>query len=166
MRAILVTGRPISGRCVNLGFRGHFRGKSESRISAPRREFMRGWEALEVIGRPDRAFYRRLRAQTGPENRPVAPTGGGPSLRAILLTCHPISGRCVNLGFRDAFSGEVGTSVLGGAFPAAPIARFKGGSGRRRGPQIDQSRVLAGAHLWEQFCSQVQDGGISPTNGS
>ena len=127
---------------------------------------MRGWEALEVIGRPDRAFYRRIRAHEGPENRPVAPTGGGPNLRAILLTSHPISGRCVNLGFRDAFSWEVGASVLGGAFPAASIACFKGGSGHRWGPQIDQSRVLAGAHVWEQFCSQVQDGGIYPTNGS
>ena len=78
-----------------------------------------------VSGRPDRPF----RAHAGPENRPFAPTGGGPSLRAILLKRRPISGQCVNLGLREPFSGNPESRISG------PRREFMGGgpgSFRRR----------------------------------
>ena len=111
-----------------------------------------------VFGCPDRAFLRRFRAQTGRENRPFAPIGGGPS--------QPISGRRVNLGFRDTSSGggrKVGVrgpvknslggdiGVFGGAPPGVPIACFTGGPGRKRGSEIDRPRGPAGAQVSEQF---------------
>ena len=43
-----------------------------------------------VSGHPNREFYGRTRAQTGPGNRPFAPTGGGPSSAANLLIRRPI----------------------------------------------------------------------------
>ena len=66
-----------------------------------------------VIGRRGRLPLRWFRVQTGPGNRPFAPTGGGPSFTAILLTGRPFSGRRVNLGLREVFSEKIGWSDFG-----------------------------------------------------
>ena len=58
-------------------------------------------------------------------------------------------------GSRQEFTGEGGPGVFGGAFSGAPIARFKGGSGRTRGAKIDHSRRPAGARVLRPFWQQV-----------
>ena len=125
-RAIPNTCRPISGRRENLGFRGTFSGNPDGRISGSRQGIIGGGEPRSfrrrVFGRLDRASYRRFRAQTGPGNRPVAPAGGGPSYGAILPTRRPISGRCVNLRFRETLSGNPDGRISG------PRLRAMGGS--------------------------------------
>ena len=101
--------QPISGRRVNLGFRDTSSGGiGKSEFGAPSKIHWGGHRSFRrrAPGRPDRAFYRRPRAQTGFGNRPSARAGGGPSFGTILTTGRPISGRRVNPGSRGAFSGK------------------------------------------------------------
>ena len=67
-----------------------------------------------------------------------------------------IFGRNRTGGFRDpAKKSRGGLKFSGGACPGAPIARFRGGSGRKRGPEIDHPRRPPGAPVSGQFCSHV-----------
>ena len=74
-----------------------------------------------------RAFYRGFPAKTGSENRPIAPTGGDPCLRAAPPTNRPISGRRRNLRFPETLSGKSGNRDFGissGIHRGGPI-RFR-----------------------------------------
>ena len=119
-----------------------------------------------VVGRPDRVFRRWLRARTGPGKRPFAPTGVGPSFRTNLRRSRADA---ITQAFGRHFRGGSesrttaprrgcmggGLRVFGGASSDVPTAGVRSGSGRRRGPKIDHSRLPAGTQVLRKYCAQV-----------
>ena len=121
-------------------------------------------------GAPVACFTAGCRRKRGPGNRPIAPTGGGPCLRAAPPTYRPISGRRRNLRFPGTFWGKSGNRDFGissgihmggglldsgGAYSDVSVARFRGGFRRKRGPKIDRLRRPAGVRIRESPRPQI-----------
>ena len=94
--------------------------------------FRRGASELSAARlRPSRKrAFEAVRAKTGPGNRPFAGTGGGPSLRAILIT---------SPGRRILPTKRKPTPILRGAGSADP-----GPDGKGRGPGLGPCRLDPG----------------------
>ena len=115
--------------------------------------------APRVLPSPLRALVGGFPAKTGSENRPIAPTSGGPCLRVAPPTNRPIPGLCENLRFPEALLRKSGNRDLvrnshggglldsGGAFSDVSVACLLAGFRRKRGPEIDRLRRPAGGRV-------------------
>ena len=118
---------------------------------------------------PIARFAGGLRKETGPENRPFPPTGEGPSSersrsQVAGFRAHAETwsfGRRLpeirNVGSQGLVreSWGRGLRVPAAAFAGAPIARLRGVSRRKWGPEIDHPRRPAGAQVSEHFRLRV-----------